>query len=51
MSEEKEIVRLVVEIPAELHRNLKIHAATTGKPIREIVIAQLRALVGDERKK
>lgn len=42
--------RLVVEIPFTLHKKLKVHAAETGKPIKDIVIEQLRALLGDERK-
>ena len=39
-------VLLAVRIPRDLHRQLKIHAATKGRSISEIVEAAIRRTLG-----
>ena len=38
----KELTRLTVDIPAELHRRAKVYAAETGNDLRVVVEAALR---------
>jgi hypothetical protein len=42
--------QLIVEIPAELHRDLKVHAAQKQRTVREVVVEALSKLLRSKAK-
>ena len=51
MSDDRELIRLNVEIPRDLWRRAKVHAAQTDSDLREVVIEALEQLLGSKPKK
>ncbi len=44
----KEKRKLVVDVPVELHRALKIYAVQADRTIREVVIEAIETTIGDK---